>query len=103
MWIHLHLCILKFYKNAKKTIGSIKKSTPILIVGGSADSVNNFGRGTLAFASYLKNDFHFNNISTQIYTGARHYIYIDTCKYKLINDIITWNNKIFNNEKKEEN
>ena len=92
--------LLKFYKDSKKIFSKIKKKTPILIVGGGADSVNGFGRGTLSFANYLKGTHRFKNVSVQMYPGARHYIYIDTCKYKLINDIITWNESVFT--KKEE-
>ena len=53
-----------------------------------------------AVANYLKNTHKFKNVKVQMYAGARHYIYIDTCKYKLINDIIAWNESIF--KKKEE-
>ena len=74
---------------------------PILVVGGAADSVNNFGRGTLAFANLLKDQYKLRKVNVQMYQGARHYIYIDTCKYKLIDDIISWNEKVLINKKEE--
>lgn len=84
--------LIRFYN--KGTIGKLKKNLPILVIGGSADSVNGFGKGTLAFANYLKNDFKLRKVNVKMYTGARHYIYIDSCKYKVIDDIIKWNENI---------
>jgi alpha-beta hydrolase superfamily lysophospholipase len=89
--------LLRFYK--KNTIGKLKKNLPILVIGGSADSVNGFGKGTLAFSNYLKNDFKLKKVNVKMYTGARHYIYIDSCKYKVIDDIMKWNdNNLFKKE-----
>ena len=89
-YYYYHVCsLIKFYKG--KSIDKLKKNLPILVVGGSADSVNGFGKGTIAFANYLKKDFKLKKVNVKMYTGARHYIYIDSCKYKLIDDIIRWN------------
>lgn len=81
--------ILKFYR--KKKLKEVNKKTPILLVGGSADAVNKFGKGVLAYSSYLKS-FGFKNVKKQIYEGSRHYLFLDSAKYNLINDIIHWTN-----------
>jgi len=93
--------LLNFYKDSKKHFSKLSKSMPILVVGGGADSVNGFGRGTLAFANLLKDQYKFKKLSVQMYPGARHYIYIDSCKYKLIDDIINWTDKSLNTKKEE--
>ncbi|MBE6124143.1 MAG: alpha/beta hydrolase [Erysipelotrichaceae bacterium] len=86
--------ILKFYRKKKLKIIKDKK-IPILVVGGTADAVNKFGKGVLAYSSYLKS-YGFKNVKKQIYEGSRHYLFLDSSKYHLINDIINWTNDVVN-------
>lgn len=82
---------LRFYR--KKFINKIDKNIPIFIAGGTADSVNKYGRGTMAFFSYLKS-YKFKNLKRKMYAESRHNLFLDIAKDNFIYDIVQWIEKV---------
>ncbi len=78
---------LRFYK--KRFIRDVDRNIPIFVAGGTADSVNKYGRGTISFFSYLKS-YKFKNLKRKIYADARHNLFLDVSKDNFIYDIVQW-------------
>lgn len=77
--------------NAKKWFGSVSSNLPILLVSGLDDPVGSYGKGVKTVYDKLKAAG--KKATLKLYKDCRHEILNDTCRDRVINDILTFTDK----------
>ena len=74
----------------KSHVKSFNKNLPIFVIGGDADPVGNYGKGTLEVYNRIKANG--NKVFLKLYNGARHELINETNKDEVFKDIIKFIN-----------
>lgn len=78
---------LMYICNGKKCFKETKNNLPILIVAGDSDPVGNYGKGV----KWVYNSFKASgktDVTLFLYKDCRHEIHNDSCKEKMLEDIL---------------
>ncbi len=99
------ICTVSFFQdlikgtisiNKEEKIKKIKKDLPILILSGSLDPVGRNTKGVKqVYKNYRKQGI--NNITLDFYKNARHELLNEINRINIMEDILSWIDKIINN------
>ena len=86
---------LFMYATDKKCIESIPGDKPILILGGDADPIGQWGKGPRELFAMLENA-GCTAVEMKLYNGARHELLNEINRNEVYNDILKWCSKYIN-------
>jgi alpha-beta hydrolase superfamily lysophospholipase len=78
--------------NKFASIQNTPKNTPMYLLAGSNDPVGDFSKGVKKVYHAYK-QAGVNDLSLEIYQGARHELINETCKEQVYQDVIQWISK----------
>lgn len=80
---------LFMYATDRKCIEATPKDKPIIIMGGEADPIGQWGKGPRELLSVLGNT-GCTNVEMKLYDGARHELLNEINRNEVYNDIVQW-------------
>ena len=87
LWIDLLDAIPRFTSDAAQA--QIPARLPVLLFGGDRDPVGEMGKSVPRLADDLRRA-GVADVTLQIYSGARHETLNDTCRDKVVSDLLGW-------------
>ncbi len=86
---------LFMYTTDRKCVDAIPKDKPILILGGEADSIGQWGKGPRELFDVLESA-GCTEVKMKLYDGARHELLNEINRIEVYNDILEWCNSHIN-------